>query len=53
MGGGAMLCDQCSVARALYAIALPNGGLLFMCGHHVDRNLIALSDIGALIEPLT
>lgn len=46
-----MLCDQCSVARALVVVALPNGGTLTFCKHHADEHFEALTNMGALIIP--
>ena len=46
-----MLCDQCSVARALVVVALPKGGVLEYCAHHANEHFEALTELGALIIP--
>lgn len=46
-----MLCDQCSVARALVVVELPNGGVLQYCRHHSEQHFEALTELGALIIP--
>lgn len=43
------VCDQCSVAAAVWVIALPSGRTLVMCGHHMAVNRQALLGSGALV----
>lgn len=43
------VCDQCSVAAAIWVVALPSGRTIVLCGHHMRHNEEALTRDGALI----
>jgi len=52
-GETVLTCDQCTVAKALWIVALPSGRTLAMCGHHANGNRDALLKAGALIYEVT
>lgn len=44
-----IVCDQCSVARATWIVALKSGRTLIYCTHHKNANQEALIASGAMI----